>query len=110
MLFLAKLTSLKETKFINPPNFLILFKARCKIRRCSNFERPLPDYIWLFDKYSYRRPKLSSPPISYSTFYDKSSILRDLFLLRPFIDVILFEFNFNTRRSLCLDKSGIAAI
>lgn len=110
MLFLAKLSSLRETKLTSPPSFLILFRDRLSIRKCSNLDKPFPDSIWLLDRYSYLKPKPSSPPTSYNKFSDKSSIRSALFFYKPFIAVILFEFSLTTLNDLCLPKSGMAVM
>ena len=52
MLFLARFSYRRDTRFISPPNFLILFKARCRTLRCYSFDKPFPESIWLLDRYS----------------------------------------------------------
>ena len=110
MLFFAKLSSIRDTKLTSPPSFLILFKDRLRIRRCSNLDKPLPDSIWLLERYNYLKSKPSRPPISYNRFSDKSSILSALFFSIPFIAEILLELSFKTRNDLCLFKSGIVVM
>lgn len=110
MLFLARLSSLRDTKLTNPPSFFILFNERLRILRFSSLLKPFPESIWLLDRYNYIKPSPSRPPISSNRFSERSRIRSALFFYRPLIADILFELSFNTLKDLCLLKSGITLI
>ena len=110
MLFLAKLSSLRDTKLTNPPSFFILFNDRLRILRCSSFDKPFPESIWLFERYNYIKPNPSRPPISSKRFSERSRIRSALFFYRPFIADILFALSFSTLKDLCLLRSGITVM